>query len=85
MADRDRFSHTGINGTAPHQRTAYHGFKGSDVGENIYKYTSGSKGFRRDWNTGKQSVDSWMNSPGHRRNILDPLYNCIGIGMARKG
>ena len=27
-------------------------------------------------------VRSWMNSPGHRRNILDSRYSRIGIGVA---
>ena len=30
-------------------------------------------------------VDSWMNSPGHRSNILNPLYVDIGIGTAWSG
>lgn len=32
------------------------------------------------WNA-KQVVDGWMNSPGHRRNILGH-YNITGIGIA---
>lgn len=32
------------------------------------------------WNA-KQVVDGWMNSPGHRRNILGH-YNVTGIGIA---
>lgn len=27
-------------------------------------------------------VDSWMNSPGHRANILNPDYDRAGIGVA---
>ena len=30
-------------------------------------------------------VDGWMTSPGHRRNMLDPNYTHIGIGVAAKG
>ncbi len=30
-------------------------------------------------------VRGWMNSPGHRRNILDPDFTLIGIGYASKG
>jgi uncharacterized protein YkwD len=30
-------------------------------------------------------VNSWMNSPGHRANILDPIYMDIGIGVAWSG
>lgn len=26
-------------------------------------------------------MKAWMNSPGHKRNILDPDYNSIGVGV----
>lgn len=26
-------------------------------------------------------MKAWMNSPGHKRNILDPDYNTIGVGI----
>lgn len=28
------------------------------------------------------AVDSWLNSPGHRQNLLNPRYNRIGVGVA---
>ena len=38
-----------------------------------------------DWNNAEkiatESVTSWMNSPGHRRNILEPNYGKTGIGV----
>jgi len=30
----------------------------------------------------KRAVDGWMNSPGHRANILNPDYTFAGIGVA---
>lgn len=27
----------------------------------------------------------WMNSPGHRRNMLDPKFQQVGIGVHRRG
>ena len=45
------------------------------VGENVaYGYVSGQS----------VVVDGWMNSVGHRANMLNPLYKEMGIG-ARKG
>lgn len=45
------------------------------VGENVaYGYVSGTS----------VVVDGWMNSIGHRANILNPLFQVMGIG-ARKG
>ncbi|MNR50485.1 Cysteine-rich secretory protein family protein [compost metagenome] len=40
------------------------------AGENI------AKGQR----TPEEVVKDWMNSPGHRKNILNPHYTMIGVG-----
>ena len=55
----------------------------SRIGENIYM------GARLDYTTDIKTqarliVDGWMTSPGHRRNILDPQYTHIGVGVAAK-
>ena len=48
----------------------------SQVGlaENIY---FGSRGHMEP----EDAVESWMNSPGHRENMLDPVFDRIGIGV----
>jgi uncharacterized protein YkwD len=42
-----------------------------------------------DWKTQEQiaqsTVQEWMNSPGHRNNILSPEYDRQGIGVAISG
>jgi uncharacterized protein YkwD len=44
------------------------------VGENVaYNYSS----------DGAVMVDMWMDSPGHRANILKPQYTRIGVGVAQ--
>jgi uncharacterized protein YkwD len=39
-----------------------------------------------DWNSEEKIADTtvqgWMNSPGHRKNILTPLWNNEGIGIS---
>jgi uncharacterized protein YkwD len=55
----------------------------SRIGENIYM------GARLDYSTDIKTqarliVDGWMTSPGHRRNILDPNYTHLGVGVAAK-
>ena len=30
----------------------------------------------------EEVMDTWMHSPGHRRNILDPDFKELGIGLA---
>jgi uncharacterized protein YkwD len=48
-----------------------------EVGENIAFY----QGFTVD-TAARRVVDDWMNSPGHRANILRPSYTSIGLGIA---
>ena len=55
----------------------------SRVGENIYM------GSRFDYSVdvktqARMIVDGWMTSPGHRKNILDPSYTHMGVGVAAK-
>jgi uncharacterized protein YkwD len=67
----------------------------SGLAENIYQGSLYSRlritGNERsyDWYTPEQiaaeTVESWMNSPGHRRNILEQNYDREGIGIAVAG
>jgi uncharacterized protein YkwD len=55
----------------------------SRAGENIYM------GHRFDYSVDIKTqarliVDGWMTSPGHRRNMLDPTYTHLGVGVAAK-
>ena len=55
---------------------------------NLYDSTSYVNGIpvSHDWNSleeiAQSTVNGWMNSPGHRQNILDAQYNKEGIGVA---
>lgn len=70
MAEKDYFSHTGKNGSRPWDRAEQAGYESRTVGENIAAgYTSA-----------KAVVDGWINSPGHRANMLNAQYNEIGLG-----
>jgi uncharacterized protein YkwD len=46
-------------------------------GENIAYRSLGER--RRIW--AKEVVKGWMNSPPHRRNILNPRYRYLGVGF----
>jgi uncharacterized protein YkwD len=37
------------------------------------------------FDTASSVVKGWMNSPGHKRNILDCKFNKIGIGFSADG
>lgn len=34
-----------------------------------------------DFSTSEDLLDAWMKSPAHRRNLLDPLYQDIGVSI----
>lgn len=46
----------------------------SQIGENIYTSTGMSQ-------RGGDIVNSWMNSQGHRENILNPKFTQLGVGV----
>ena len=69
MADQDFFSHTGKDGSSPTNRVQSIGYNGV-AGENI---AAGSA-------TPEDVLAQWMNSPGHRANILNADYQEIGVG-----
>jgi uncharacterized protein YkwD len=79
MVDKRFFSHTSPDGTTFLDRikaTGYLSGAGSwNVGENI-AYGSGSL------STPRSISRAWMNSPGHRANILSSVFRSIGIGIA---
>jgi uncharacterized protein YkwD len=70
MACNDFVSHTGSDGSDPGDRITAAGYDFSTWGENVAAgYTSPSS-----------VVNAWMNSSGHRANILNPAFTEIGIG-----
>ena len=71
MARRGYFSHTSPDGQSMMDRARRAGASGlCAMGENIAQGQS-------DVPT---VVASWMRSPGHRRNILDPEFRLVGFG-----
>jgi uncharacterized protein YkwD len=79
MVARRFFAHDSLSGAGFSQRIARTGWmrgrNGWFVGENLA------------WGTGARStpqatVAAWMASPAHRRNVLQPRFRVIGIGVA---
>lgn len=75
MAARAFYSHTSPEGTQPWDRAAAAGSTRRSIGENI---ACGQR-------SPAEVVEGWMNSPGHRANILKPDFTHIGIGFAGGG
>ncbi|WP_133804185.1 CAP domain-containing protein [Kribbella caucasensis] len=70
MVRNHYFDHTSQDGRSPFDRMKAAGFTGGAMAENIaVGYSSAA-----------DVVEGWMNSEGHRRNILNCDYTMIGIG-----
>ncbi|WP_031508263.1 CAP domain-containing protein [Streptomyces megasporus] len=69
MADQGFFSHTGPDGDTPWDRAAAAGIDNLG-GENIARGQADAAAV----------MDAWMNSPGHRANILNCDYRTLGVG-----
>ncbi len=75
MVARGFFSHTNPDGLGPFDRMRAAGYDGRLMGENI----------AAGYPTAAAVMDAWMNSTGHRANILTCGYTQIGIGEALGG
>ena len=74
MAERRFFAHEDHRGADAAARVRRAGYRGATVGENI---GWGAERAARP----AEMVAGWMNSPGHRRNILERRFREIGIGV----
>ncbi|MFF1659306.1 CAP domain-containing protein [Streptomyces sp. NPDC058255] len=75
MVARAFYSHTAPDGSRPWDRAAAAGSTRRTIGENI---ACGQR-------SPAEVVRGWMDSPGHRANILKPDFTHIGIGLAGGG
>jgi uncharacterized protein YkwD len=73
MAREGFFDHRSPDGDMPGERIAEQGYRWQTWGENI------AMGYR----TASQVMRAWINSPGHRANLLNPRFDEIGLGVAR--
>ena len=75
MKDNKYFSHTSPVYGSPFQMMKSFGISYRSAGENI------AKGYA----TPEAVVEGWMNSPGHRANILNSSFTHIGVGYVAEG
>ncbi|HYO13392.1 MAG TPA: CAP domain-containing protein [Thermoanaerobaculia bacterium] len=72
MLARGYFAHESPEDDTVRERAKEAGYAWRTIGENIAE--------------GQRTVDevmtTWLNSPGHRRNILDPRFEELGVGLA---
>ncbi|MCU7826147.1 sigma-70 family RNA polymerase sigma factor [Kitasatospora sp. DSM 101779] len=71
MAARNFFDHTNPDGQGPQPRIDAAGYKWSSWGENI----------ARGQRDAADVMKSWMDSPGHKANILNCGFTDLGVGV----
>ncbi|MBI4773009.1 MAG: hypothetical protein HY788_02315 [Deltaproteobacteria bacterium] len=72
MAENDYFDHTSLDGRAFSVRITEAGYIWNYAGENI----------AAGYSTPQTVMNGWMNSSGHRANILEPNFCDLGVGYA---
>ena len=75
MADKNYFSHTSPTYGSPFDMMKQFGISYRTAGENI------AKGYLSPASV----MNGWMNSSGHRANILNPSFGTIGVGAYKVG
>lgn len=75
MAKNNYFSHTSPTFGSPFDQIKSAGISYRSAGENI------AQGQR----TPQQVVQAWMDSPGHRQNIMNANFTHIGVGFVEEG
>lgn len=75
MKDNNYFSHTSPVYGSPFEMIKNFGISFRSAGENIAK----------GYSTPQAVVNGWMNSSGHRANILNSYYTRIGVGYVSEG
>jgi uncharacterized protein YkwD len=75
MAAHNYFGHTSLDGSTAFERITDAGYAYSAAAENI---AAGQR-------TAAAVMTAWMNSPGHRANILNCSLTQIGVGYATGG
>ncbi len=78
MAQQNFFGHTSPAGETMVQRVQAAGIFYFVIGENLFKCTNVPQPV-------KAAVQGWMESPGHRDNLLGSEYRETGIGVWRQG
>lgn len=77
MAEKDFFSHTSPDGTTPADRVRAGRIAYYMMGENLFRG-------KNIVSPAPIAVEGWLKSPGHRENILRPVFAETGVGVWKK-
>jgi uncharacterized protein YkwD len=73
MADKNYFSHTGLNGSTPATRAKAAGYT---------SYTYPGENIAAGYDTPDKAVAGWLASTGHCQNLMNKNFKSTGIGVA---
>lgn len=71
MAQQNYYDHTDKDKRTFAQRIQAEGYQYSGVGENIYAHPM----------TAELAMQGWLKSEGHCRNLMNPKFTHVGMGM----
>ncbi|MEM1335937.1 MAG: CAP domain-containing protein [Actinomycetota bacterium] len=72
QARRNELTHFGVNGESP----------GDRIRDTGYRFRTWAENAAMGYRTAEHVMEGWMNSPGHRDNILRSTVTEIGLGLA---
>ncbi len=72
MAQQGYFAHKNKQGNEVPQRAEARGYRWRHIGENI----------SRGQTSAQEAVAGWIDSPGHCRNLMNPKFTEIGVGVS---
>ena len=75
MDNNNYFNHEGLDGSEPLIRARQEGYESGYIGENI----------AAGYSSPEETISQWMDSEGHRENILSSNYTEIGFGYSSGG
>ena len=74
IVDKNYFSHESPTYGSPFEMMRSHGISYMYAGENLAQNSTADRAF-----------NAWMGSEGHKKNILNPNFTELGVGIAPKG
>jgi len=80
MLQRNFFAHQNLEGLGAAERLRAAGVWEVVVGENLASFEGYS-----DPEIPQRALAGWMNSPGHRANLLEPGFTHLGVALLRQG
>lgn len=93
MSEREFVGHENPDGDGPFERVARSDANCTSVGENVaqtwwdepIESDDGGERLQSNEEVAEWLVEQWLNSPGHRENMLDARWTKTGVGIAEDG